>query len=168
MSKDYFASDPNPGGASSGADYFADDPVPVVDDSIKPTLTTDQGTSLIPIEGGDFFNMLSSYANRIGIANLLLEAQAQMLKDQGEESPVIEAQNQLEKTLKLFTQENLRIENVLSDPDNAWPILLQIKKKVLTTWHSDFILDLPSPLELEDKDIILQANGYQVFPEECS
>ena len=60
------------------------------------------------------------------------------------------------------------IENVLSDPDNAWPILLQIKKKVLTTWHSDFILDLPSPLELEDKDIILQANGYQVFPEECS
>jgi len=115
MSKDYFASDPNPGGASSGADYFADDPVPVVDDSIKPTLTTDQGTSLIPIEGGDFFNMLSSYANRIGIANLPLEAQAQMLKDQGEESPVIEAQNQLEKTLKLFTQENLRIENVLTD-----------------------------------------------------
>ena len=115
MSKDYFASDPAPGGASSGADYFASDPVPVVDDSIKPTLTTDQGTSLIPIEGGDFFDMLSSYANRIGIANLPLESQVQMLKDQGEESPVVEAQNQLEKSLKLFTQENLRIENVLTD-----------------------------------------------------
>ena len=52
MSENYFASDPAPGGASSGADYFASDPVPVVDDSIKPTLTTDQGTSLIPIVTG--------------------------------------------------------------------------------------------------------------------
>ena len=116
MSEDYFASDPVPTGVERGNDYFDDDPKPnILDDAIKPTLTTDQGTSLIPIEGGDFFDMLSSYANRIGIANLPLEAQAQMLKDQGEESPVVEAQNQLEKSLKLFTQENLRIENVLTD-----------------------------------------------------
>ena len=101
MSEDYFASDPVPTGVERGNDYFDDDPKPnILDDAIKPTLTTDQGTSLIPIEGGDFFDMLSSYANRIGIAYLPLEAQAQMLKDQGEESPVVEAQNQLEKSLK--------------------------------------------------------------------
>ena len=51
---DYFANDPTPGGGTDGSDYFASDPTPgssLIE--VAPELTTDQGTSLIPIEGGD-------------------------------------------------------------------------------------------------------------------
>ena len=64
---DYFANDPSPGGASQGSDYFSSDPVPGSNlEVVTPELTTDQGTSLIPVEGGDFFDLLSSYASRLG------------------------------------------------------------------------------------------------------
>ena len=46
MSEDYFASDPVPTGVERGNDYFDDDPIPnILDDAIKPTLTTEKGTS---------------------------------------------------------------------------------------------------------------------------
>ena len=113
---DYFANDPSPGGATEGSDYFASDPVPGSNlETVTPELTTDQGTSLIPVEGGNFFDLVSSYASRLGIANMPLESQAKMFEQQGEDSPVVSTSEQLNKTIELFAKENNRIENVLQD-----------------------------------------------------
>ena len=117
---DYFANDPSPGGASQGSDYFSSDPVPGSNlEVVTPELTTDQGTSLIPVEGGDFFDLLSSYASRLGVANLPLESQAKMFEKEGSDSPPITTNEKLNKTIELFAKENNRIENVLQDKFGA-------------------------------------------------
>ena len=114
--EDYFANDPSPGGATEGSDYFATDPSPGSGlKTVAPELTTDQGTSLIPIEGGNFFDLVSAYAGRIGVANLPLESQVKMFEQQGTESPVVTTSEQLNKSIELFAKENNRIENVLKD-----------------------------------------------------
>ena len=52
MSEDYFASDPVPGEASTGADYFATDPDPTVDNTtlkVRIYWTTSSGSNFYKI-----------------------------------------------------------------------------------------------------------------------
>ena len=113
---DYFANDPTPGGGTDGSDYFASDPTPgsgVIE--VAPELTTDQGTSLIPIEGGDIGDVLTDAVTKFGFTQMPLLSQAKGLALEGDDSLASEADSLYNKTLELYTKENKRIDNVLKD-----------------------------------------------------
>ena len=115
---DYFADDPKPTDAD-GTDYFTNDPIPtaVGPTNIATVSTTGKGgdTSMIPIEGGDFFSLVKSYGSRAGYAMMPIEAQAKSFEQEGEDSGGVKAQTTLDKTIELYKNENSRIDNVLFD-----------------------------------------------------
>ena len=91
---DYFANDPTPTDAD-GTDYFSNDPTPQVDGptNIATVSTTGKGsdTSMIPIEGGDFFDLVKSYGSRAGYAMMPIEAQAKSFEQEAEDSGGVKA-----------------------------------------------------------------------------
>ena len=103
---DYFANDPTPGGGTDGSDYFSSDPTPgssLIE--VAPELTTDQGTSLIPIEGGEFTDLLTDAGAKFGFTQMPLLSQAKGLALEGDDSLASEADSLYNKTLELYSKE---------------------------------------------------------------
>ena len=115
----YFDEDPTPTIAGE-SDYFAGDVKPTIISGAVPVgeITTGQGkdTSMVPIEGGDFFDLFSKYVEVTGFGQIdPLATAVRFGQGVDQESGLTKAQYNLNKTMDLYRGEQNRIENVLKD-----------------------------------------------------
>ena len=116
---DYFDGDPIPEGADSNAssNYFKTDIKPIINvgEKVDPVLTTGKGkdTSLIPIEGSSWLDLLNNMAK---VQGLTLSPLATAVREEKGEGPLLSKEiSKFSRTMDLMKDESDRIENVLKD-----------------------------------------------------